>query len=465
MNLPEDFLNSMSKLLGNEYEEFLHSYDDKSLSGLRVNTSKISVKDFISIAPYDITPIPYIDNGFYIDELDPWTKHPYYFAGLYYIQEPSAMIPANVLPLEDGDYVLDLCAAPGGKSSELATKAKIKLIANDISFSRTIPLVKNLEMAGAKDLFVTCESPDKLQRHFVEYFDKILVDAPCSGEGMFRKDKGLITAYKDRKPKDYAVVQKEIVSQAANMLKPGGKLLYSTCTFSPIEDEEVIIDLLDNRSDFHLVDIKPIKGAKNGYREYLDICPDLNKCIHIFPHKLKGEGHFVALLEKDVDTDVRNSHTKEVNAKLLRYKDLPEEIISFFKFYSEEKLKEFEKASYIKQDNMIFMISDDFIDGYNKNLHYSRTGTLIGNLGKNGGFTPYTGLALKTSINDFKNVCNLKAVDGLSIKYLKGETLILEDSRIDKGYVLMCVDGYSLGFAKSDGTRLKNLYEKGWRLN
>ena len=255
MQLPEKYVNSMKELLADEFDSYMESFNEKRLYGLRVNTAKISVEDFMKICPFHIERIPWIPNGFYYSENDKPAKHPYYFAGLYYLQEPSAMTPAYVLPVNKGDKVLDLCAAPGGKSTELGAKLSGTglLVSNDISASRAKALVKNIEVFGIGNVVITCEYPEKLAAKFPEFFDKILVDAPCSGEGMFRKDNKLIKSWEQEGPEFYSPIQRGILNSAAAMLKEGGYILYSTCTFSRMENEDNIRDFLDRHSDFELV--------------------------------------------------------------------------------------------------------------------------------------------------------------------------------------------------------------------
>ena len=299
MNLPEKYTESMEMMLGDEYDSYIESFNDKRLYGLRVNNLKISTEDFLKICPFKLEPVPWIENGFYYSEDDKPAKHPYYFAGLYYIQEPSAMTPANVLPIEEGDVVFDMCAAPGGKSTELAAKLNKTglLITNDISNSRAKALLKNVEVFGVPNLCVLNEDPVGIASRFSRFFDKVLIDAPCSGEGMFRKDNKLIKAWEKNGPEFYSQIQRNIILAGADMLKPGGKLLYSTCTFSKLEDEDSVIHLLTNRPDMHLIDIKPYEGFSHGFDT--DEGYHLEKAVRIFPHKMPGEGHFVALFEKD----------------------------------------------------------------------------------------------------------------------------------------------------------------------
>ena len=255
MNLPEKFTEKMRGLLGDEYESFLKSYEEGRNFGLRVNTAKISPEEFQKIAPFHLKRIPWVENGFYYEEQDRPARHPFYYAGLYYLQEPSAMSPASRLEIERGDKVLDLCAAPGGKATELGAKLRGEglLVANDISASRARALLKNVEIFGIPNAFLINEVPAKIADQFEEFFDKILVDAPCSGEGMFRKDPDVAKVWSQEKSLECSRIQKDIILSAAKMLAPGGMMLYSTCTFSPEENEEVIQYLLDSRSDFSLI--------------------------------------------------------------------------------------------------------------------------------------------------------------------------------------------------------------------
>ena len=228
MNLPEAFVQKMRRLLGADYENYEKCFEEPRHYGLRVNTAKISVEEFLRIAPWPLRRVPWISNGFYYDgeQVQP-ARHPYYFAGLYYLQEPSAMTPADRLPVEPGDRVLDVCAAPGGKATELGAKLNGRgvLAANDLSSSRAKGLLKNLELFGIGNMLVLSEEPGKLVPCFSEYFDKILIDAPCSGEGMFRKDKKMIRAWEEHGPEFFSKIQKSIITQAAQMLAPGGMRL------------------------------------------------------------------------------------------------------------------------------------------------------------------------------------------------------------------------------------------------
>ena len=324
--LPAAFVENMREILGGELEAYLASFEKPRFMGLRVNTSKISVEEFCRIQPFrSLRKVPWADNGFYYTEEDAPTKHPYYYAGLYYIQEPSAMTPAAVLPVEKGERVLDLCAAPGGKATELAAKLCHTglLVANDASASRTKALLKNLEVFGMPNILITSEMGDRLDRYFHAYFDKILIDAPCSGEGMFRKQSHMIPAWEKQGPEVFSRMQREILCQAAELLRPGGMMLYSTCTFSQLENEGSVDHFLREHPDFHLADIPWCEGFCPGQPGLVGSAFPLEKCVRLFPHRIDGEGHFLALLQRDGE---RTEHRPEGRKKGPK---LPAELAEF----------------------------------------------------------------------------------------------------------------------------------------
>ena len=249
--LPEEFVLRMKELLGEEeLKEYLDCMKRPMEHGLRVNTLRMDPEDFRRNSLWKLEAIPWCPGGFYLSEdaiADPPSRHPFYYAGAYYLQEPSAMLPAAALPVEPGDRVLDLCAAPGGKSTALAEKLKGEgyIVCNDISPSRAKALIKNLELFGVTNAIVTAETPEKLANAFPDHFDKILIDAPCSGEGMFRKSSSMIADWSPGKPAEYAAIQREILGHAVKMLRPGGMIMYSTCTYAPEEDEGSVQYLLE----------------------------------------------------------------------------------------------------------------------------------------------------------------------------------------------------------------------------
>ena len=261
MKLPESFVTRMEELLGEEIDAFLESYDDPRLYGLRVNTLKISVEEYLKITPFHLTPIPWTRDGFYYTEEDKPTKHPHYFAGLYYIQEPSAMAPVNVLAPQPDDLVLDMCACPGGKSIQIASYLGEKglLVSNDISATRIKALVKNIEMMGIRNVLIVNTTETVIEERFQGVFDKLLIDAPCSGEGMFRKEPKMVASWDTHHTDHCRGLQDSILSHVAGTLRDGGEMVYSTCTFSAVENENTLEHFMDENNNFK---VKPIEKEK-----------------------------------------------------------------------------------------------------------------------------------------------------------------------------------------------------------
>ena len=417
--LPEKFLSRMESMLGKEFPAFLQSYDFPRKFGLRVNTNKISVEEFLEISPFHLEPIPWIDNGFFYDENDRPSRHPYYFAGLYYLQEPSAMTPANRFSVNPGEYVLDLCAAPGGKATELGAKLQGNgfLVANDISNSRAKALLRNLELFGIKNSMVTNETPAKLAKYFPEFFDKILVDAPCSGEGMFRKDPDVAKTWDETRPEFFGKLQREIVTQAISMLKPGGELLYSTCTFSPIENEGLISFILENFPEIELLTLDDYEGFTKGCPDWGNKDTRLKKCIRIFPHHMEGEGHFLALMKKN-GCSVSSRITPITKPDKTSKKLLDE----FFKNMSQPL--DFNRID-IRNENVYYLPEADTASL--KGIKFLRNGLFLGELKKNR-FEPSQPFAMSLQMKDFHNIVNLSSSDERVMRYLKGETLILNEA-------------------------------------
>ena len=281
--LPLAYLERMRSLLGEEFPEFLAAYDRPRRNGLRVNTLKVGREEFEKISPFRLERIPWTSNGYYVDYREAPARHPYYRAGLYYLQEPSAMAPAQLLAPVPGERVLDLCAAPGGKATELGARLKGEglLAANDLSASRAKALLRNIELAGIPNALVANTTAEKLAERFPAFFDRVLVDAPCSGEGMFRKDAESAAAWTEDKPLRCAAVQRDLVVRAADMLRPGGTMVYSTCTFAPEEDELILAHLLRERPEMELLPITLTDGRESfshaiALRELAEkgFCPD-----------------------------------------------------------------------------------------------------------------------------------------------------------------------------------------------
>lgn len=464
VTLPGKYCENIKRILGEEgFKLYMESFSEKPLQALRVNTAKASLEEWKKICPFDTEEIPWCRNGFIINgstkaEI---SKHPYYFAGLYYIQEPSAMVPASILQIENGDRVLDLCAAPGGKVVEIAAKLDGSglLVANDISASRAAALAKNLQMAGALNTIVTAETPERLSLHFKGYFDKILLDVPCSGEGMFRRKPDMVKDWLDKGPSYYAAIQKDILKEAYNMLKPGGSLVYSTCTFSIEEDEGMVQWFIDTYKDMEICEVPHKEGFSYGRPDLLyHGCEELKRCIRIFPHIAKGEGHFAALLNKK-ENNMAEKHITEKRINISKKTNKTD------KNEWQNEIKEFVPEKYlqdcypVKNKDTIYLVPEETAGI--KNLRYIQNGLIAGSFKKR--FEPSCQLALSKVSDTYKNRLLLRAGDIDVIKYLKGETININESY--KGWVLVTVDGFPLGWGKADGCgRLKNKYNTGWRM-
>jgi NOL1/NOP2/sun family putative RNA methylase len=458
MKLPIEFLEKMKNLLGEEeYKMFMASFDKPRFYGLRINTLKIKVEDFIKISPFKLIPIPWTRDGFYYSGDYSPGKHPYYHAGLYYIQEPSAMYPGFVADARPGERILDLCAAPGGKSVQLAAGLMGKgiLVSNDINADRVKALVKNIELCGIRNAIVTNETPDNLAGRFGAFFDKVLVDAPCSGEGMFRKDEEAQRSWSNFKSDKCVVMQKDILESADKLLKPGGYMIYSTCTFSPEEDEMMISEFLQRHKDYIICDVPKCGGIDDGRPQWSDGNEELIKTSRLWPHKLDGEGHFTALLKKAENTADDEKHmpagkktASKVDTVLLN---------EFFKFARENFNCEINGRFELMGSHLYCLpYETPSLDG----LKVAKFGWYLGEFNK-GKFNPSHSMVISLKKEDINNVLDLNSTTNEVLSYLKGETLIKESQR--DGLTCVCVDGYTLGWAKLSGGVLKNQYPKGWR--
>ena len=299
--LPEAFKEKMKNLLGTEYEAFLESYEKERVQGLRLNPGKTDEKEFLAKVPFHLTKIPWAREVYYYDSSDRPGKHPYHEAGLYYIQEPSAMAVVELLDPKPGDCVLDLCAAPGGKTTQIAGRLMGEgfLLSNEIHPARAKILSQNVERMGIRNAVVANETPERLAERFPEFFDGMVVDAPCSGEGMFRKDEEACRQWSPDHVVMCAARQRQILDSAARMLKAGGRMVYSTCTFSPEEDEQTIEMFLSEHPEFEIEDMGVREGLSPGKPEWgISAAETLRGTYRIWPHLSEGEGHYLAVLRK-----------------------------------------------------------------------------------------------------------------------------------------------------------------------
>lgn len=490
--LPEGFKKRMRELLGEEYEAFAASYEKERVQGLRFNSLKTAkgreegwetglgadMADFVHEREgLTLKHIPWVKEGYYYGSGSRPGKHPFHEAGLYYIQEPSAMAVAELLDPVPGELVLDLCAAPGGKSSHIASRLKGRglLVSNEIHPTRAKILSQNMERMGAVNVVVTNEDPRRLSGRFEEFFHKIIVDAPCSGEGMFRKDEEARNEWSEEHVRMCADRQTEILDRAARMLRPGGRLVYSTCTFAPEENEGTILTFLMEHKDFHLEKVPAYEGFLEGrpdwasYKRQLPCSTEeirdfhLERTLRIMPHRLEGEGHFIAVLRKK-EGDVREQKRKE--PAYLDKKKEKECMKSLEQFLSDtlQSPENYRKRKeYVMFGDQLYLLPAQMPDM--KGLKVLRPGLHMGTLLKNR-FEPSHALALALLPGEAKGSYEMPADSEAVIRYLKGEALPCEPERLhgkEKGWVLVCVDGISLGWCKLAGGILKNHYPKGLR--
>lgn len=480
--LPEKFLERMQNMLGEEYPAFLESLSGKRYRALRLNPLKTRIQEGKEKLPFTLSPVPWTKNGFYYEEEEQPGKHPYHEAGLYYIQEPSAMAPVPCLMEETAiperqeehvsaaaiperqeepatpERVLDLCAAPGGKSTQIAEymRGRGMLITNEIHPQRAKILSENIERMGVFNAIVLNETPESLSKRFIAFFDRILVDAPCSGEGMFRKNDNAGEEWSEENVALCAERQDGILDCAAAMLKPGGRLVYSTCTFAPAEDEGSVSRFLETHPDF---------------------C--LEKEERLMPHKIKGEGHFLAVLHREGGQ--LSSAATAGTEKSLTLKDC-REFLDFAKEALTIPAEELTAGKILLRFGEQLYLAPAETPSL-RGLKVLRPGLHLGTVKKNR-FEPSHALALFLKKEQAVHAVNL-ACDGTAVrKYLEGQTLTIgegcdvemadimtrgrmaagqADVSLPKGWCLVCVDGYSLGWGKAAGAVLKNHYPKGLR--
>ncbi|GBF74475.1 hypothetical protein PA598K_02822 [Paenibacillus sp. 598K] len=508
----------MQALLGEEYESFLASYDEDRWYGLRVNRLKTDAAAFRGLAELgnQLEPIPWAPDGYYYPEAVRPGKHPHHHAGLYYIQEPSAMAPVELLDVHPGHRVLDLCAAPGGKSTQIAAKLQGQglLVANDPASDRAKALAKNIERAGVRNAVVLQEEPAALAKAFPGFFDRILVDAPCSGEGMFRKEPSMIAYWGKQSAATYTALQDEILQQAASMLAPGGRLVYSTCTFTPEENECRIATLLQAHPELSIVPTAPSHGWQPGLERFGGCAGEsLSGTVRLWPHHVKGEGHYAAVLMRSSesvtplfaasdDGDMEDASRRTIAGASLRsqssasrrdYKASrtasvtkggragrgvsesaqPSPAEQWGRFAAEQLALSAPLAGkQIAYGSRLYLQPEGLpsLDG----LRVVRPGWYIGEAGKHR-FEPSQALAMGLTAADAVRILDLQPDDPAVWRYLRGETVEAAAGRIcsgatrraaeePKGYVLVCVNGYPLGWGKWQQGVLKNELAPGWRI-
>ena len=435
----EQFDARMKSLLKDEYDDFKKVLLEKPVKGLYLNRNKKNVERVLEEQYIEHHPI--VENGYLYDENYHPGRSAYFLAGLYYIQEPSAMLVADALPIEPDDFVLDMCAAPGGKSCEIASRLTGEgvLIANDIEASRARILSENIERFGLDNTIVTNVDPMRFTKQFQEAFDKIVLDAPCSGEGMFRKLEQAVDTWSEDKVLECAHIQKNLLKGAYDMLKQGGMVIYSTCTYS-YEENEAMVHYAVDELGFELLPLSKSHG----------LCPgvDLDEVVRCYPHHYRGEGHFIALLRKP-----GNSPRKVVRPMKPQVSQADLKVL---KAFYQETLNKKVPAYIIENNGHLYAIKKNFPEL--KGIRVLRNGLYLGEVRKNR-FIPSYSLALTLTKEDVKRSYDYSCDSEEIKKYIHGETL---EGTGNKGFGVIFVDGYPLSFYK-ESNQVKNLFPKGLR--
>ena len=429
--LPQEFLDRIEKQLGEEYPAFLESLERSRAVALRFNPLKGEIPQL----PFVGEPVPWEPMGYYYDPAARPGLHPYHEAGVYYLQEASAMSAVALLDPQPGEKICDLCAAPGGKTTQIAGRMAGAgfLLCNEINPKRAKILGKNIERMGVANALVTNEHPQNLSNKYSGFFDRVLIDAPCSGEGMFRKEEAAVTDWSQETVEMCARRQAEILHSGAQLLKPGGRLVYSTCTFAPEENEQTIENFLAGHPEF--------------IREKVDapwFTPAGEGAFRLWPHKLLGEGHFAAVLRK--------TGGEEGETPLVPGEKLPKEWENFAK----ELNIQLPAGKAMLFGSSLFWVPEEMPDI--RRVKVVRPGLELGEIKKNR-FEPAHALALW--LQECGNIQNFPAESQEMRAYMQGAVI----PGTCKGWCLIAADGYSIGWGKGDGTTIKNHYPKGLRRN
>ena len=440
--LPEAFLARIQTQLGEEYDSYIASLDRPRAVALRFNPLKAQT---FPVLLFVQEPVSWAQYGYYYDPDARPGLHVWHEAGLYYLQEASAMAPVTLLDPQPGELVLDLCAAPGGKTTQIAglMDGKGMLVCNEINPKRAKILARNIERMAVPNALVLNHHPADLERHFEGVFDRILVDAPCSGEGMFRKEEAAITDWSEETVEMCASRQGQILDTAAKLLRPGGRLVYSTCTFAPSENEGAVSAFLSRHPDFS-VEAVPAPALSPGRPEYIpNPAPGVEHTFRLWPHHQKGEGHYAAVLRKQDGESAR-----ELIAS--RQEKLPKEWLDFAKTMG-IRLPEGKPALF---GSTLWWLPAEAPEL--KGLKVLRPGLELGEV-KKGRFEPAHALALY--LKDCATVQDYAPDSPEIADYLHGNVVPSQK----KGWCLVTAGGHSIGWAKGDGTVLKNHYPKALR--
>ena len=448
--LPEQFKNRMKDMLGEEYEAFEMALSERNVRAVRVNTTKLSVSDFLQKTSLTLSPISYADDGFIPDSCEGIGRSAEHHSGMFYVQDPGAMATVKSLKIQEGWRVLDACSAPGGKASQLASAIGDGgvILANEYLPKRAKIIVSNFERLGIKNAVVTSLDTAKIGEMFSSYFDLVLCDAPCSGEGMFRKYDEALTEWSEDNVRLCAERQTTILNNLADTVKDGGYLLYSTCTYSREENEGVISEFLSSHPNFELCEVS--ESLKASTAPGID---GMSKTRRFYPHIAKGEGQFIALMKKSEKCGNLSTILYKENIKPLTKQEL-----SVLEKFISENLTSCPKGRFIKWGNEIAYIGHSLPIPPNSVF---MPGVLVGEIKKDILFPHHQFFSVFGK--DFKRRANLEKGDTRVEKYLRGEEIEYE---LDKnGWCAVLYEGASLGGGKFSGGRIKNHYPKGLRNN
>lgn len=477
----------MQRLLEAEYPDFASGYVHPPAAGLRTNILKISPQALQKRLTFDLKPIPWVAGGFWLQEpaASQFTpgKHPYHAAGLYYLQEPSAMAVAAALAPQTGERILDLCAAPGGKSTQIAAQLGQQglLVANEIHPRRAWEVAENLERWGAHNAVIVNESPARLAERLEGFFDRVLVDAPCSGEGMFRKSAAARKEWSPELAQSCAQRQSTILEDAIRMVCPGGILVYSTCTFNPAENEGVIALLLQRHPEVEILSLASFPGSAEGRPDWVEpeiSTPELAHTLRLWPHHIQGEGHFIALLRRNAMPEehfrlqpqpISHKHARKTASR--RQSTFPATAIQAWKTFAQEFLNipQVEKLLIEKELSQVGSYLYAIPEAASalllalEGLHIIHPGWWLGSIhaGQRPRFEPAHALALGLNKEQACLVADLSLDDPAVLAYLRGESL--RSSTVPDGWGLVTVDGFPLGWGKSSQNTIKNYYPHGLR--
>lgn len=480
IKLPAAFLNRMEKLLGTEYTAFIQSYTQERYYGLRRNPLKASAAAFEERMPFALEPVSWAQEGYYYQAEEQPGRHILHEAGAYYIQEPSAMAVVEILDPQPGEYILDLCAAPGGKSTQIAGRMAGEglLVSNEIIPARAKILSQNVERMGIRNCVVCNETPERMAAFFPNFFDRIVVDAPCSGEGMFRKDETAVAEWSEAHVSMCAERQYGILLEAARMLKPGGVLVYSTCTFAPEEDEDVVSRFVRAHEMFEIEAVRHDSVFVEGRKDWIDDPADgIEHTMRLMPHRLKGEGHYIARLrrrepfpesgvqrERDIAGRMITGRQKGRKKEDGRSERMPVDEIQDFlvgEIGLSEDWLERQNGVLQKFGEQIYLVPCGMRPM--QGMKVVRAGLHLGT-GKKNRIEPSHALALALHMEETKQ--RLELTKREVERYLCGESLSgesLHGTALQKGWILLTYEGYPLGFGKAAGGQVKNHYPKGLR--